>query len=170
MAETSKGAFLMFRNVFVTSVLAAALLLGCTKSESPDSKAADFTLQDMHGKNIKLSDFRGKVVLIDFWATWCPPCIASVPGLEKIHKSYKNKGLVVLAISMDGGEWDSVKSFMKYYGITYPVLKGDDDVAVQYQVRAIPLLLILDREGKIAKRHFGLSDEDDLEKEIKAVL
>jgi peroxiredoxin len=161
----------MLRTILLSSVLAMALLFGCTeKSGQSDAVAVDFTLQDMSGKNVKLSDYRGKVVLLEFWATWCPPCRASIPGIEKIHQSYKGKGLVVLAVSMDEGEWSSVKAFMKDYGITYSVLKGTEDVAVQYRVRTIPLLFILDREGKIAKRYPGFSIEEDLENDIKAIL
>ena len=161
----------MFRTVVLPAVIALALLFGCTdKSEQANASSADFTLQDMNGNKVKLSDYRGRVVLLEFWATWCPPCRASIPGLEKIHKAYKEKGLVVLAVSMDEGEWSSVQSFMKDYGITYTVLKGTDAVAVQYRVRAIPLLFILDKEGKIAKRYPGFGTEEDLENDIKAIL
>jgi peroxiredoxin len=161
----------MFRTVVLPAVIALALLFGCTdKSEQANASSADFTLQDMNGNKVKLSDYRGRVVLLEFWATWCPPCRASIPGLEKIHKAYKEKGLVVLAVSMDEGDWPSVKSFMKDYGITYTVLKGTDEVASQYHVRTIPMLLILDKEGRISKRYMGFGMEEDLEKDIKAVL
>jgi thiol-disulfide isomerase/thioredoxin len=165
-----KREMLMFKKIIVFMVLAAALQIGCTKNTQTDTVAADFTLQDMSGKNVKLSDYKGKVVLLEFWATWCPPCRASAPGLEKLHKNYKDKGLVVLTVSMDEGGWDEVRSFITEYGITYAVLKGTEDVAVQYQVRSIPLLLILNREGKISKRYLGFGAEEDLEKDIKAYL
>jgi peroxiredoxin len=162
---------LMFKTVLLSSVIALALLFGCTtKSEQSNTPAADFTLQDINGKKVTLSDYRGKVVLLEFWATWCPPCRASIPGLEKIHKAYKNKGLVVLAVSLDEGAWDSVKSFMTDYGITYTVLKGTDEVASQYHVRTIPMLLILDKEGRISKRYLGFGMDEDLETDIKAVI
>jgi peroxiredoxin len=161
----------MFKTVWLSSVIVIALLFGCAnKSEQAKAPAADFTLQDINGKTITLSDYRGKVVLLEFWATWCPPCRASVPGLEKIYKAYEEKGLVVLAVSMDDGDWPSVKSFMKDYGITYTVLKGTEEVSSQYRVRAIPMLLILDKEGKIAKRYMGFGADEDLENDIKAVL
>jgi peroxiredoxin len=150
--------------------LAFALLTGCVSKSDQPAAAADFTLQDINGKNVKLSDFKGKVVLLEFWATWCPPCRASVPGLEKLHKAYKEKGLAVLAVSMDSGDWDAVKAFIADYGITYTVLKGTDEVAAQYSVRTIPTLLILDKEGKITKRYLGFSSEDELERDIKAAL
>jgi thiol-disulfide isomerase/thioredoxin len=98
----------------VLSIVVMALLAGCTeKSAQRDSVASDFSLQDMSGKTVRLSDYKGKVVLLEFWATWCPPCRASVPGLEKLHKAYKDKGLVLLAVSMDDGGTDEVRSFIK---------------------------------------------------------
>jgi len=161
----------MFRQFLTAVVVAAAIMAGCTdRGGKSDARAADFSLQDLGGKNVKLSDYKGKVVLLDFWATWCPPCRASIPGLEKIHKAYKDRGLVILAVSLDEGGWDEVKSFIADSGITYTVLKGTDDVSEQYQVRSIPMILILDKEGRITKRYLGFGNEEDLEKDINAVL
>jgi peroxiredoxin len=161
----------MFRNVVVAAILVMAVLVGCTnKSGQSNGTASDFSLQDMSGKTVKLSDYKGKVVLLEFWATWCPPCRASVPGLEKLHNAYKDKGLVVLAVSMDQGGWDVVQSFVAEYGITYTVLKGTDEVSEKYQVRNIHMLLVLNKEGKISKRYMGFGNDDDLEKDIKAYL
>ena len=160
-----------FRMSFIAPVFLAMLLVGCTdQGARQEHTAADFELQNLSGGKVHLSDYRGKVVLIDFWATWCPPCRAAIPIIEKIHTTYKDKGLVVLAISMDNGEWDLVKSFLKSYGITYTVLKGTSDVQVAYGVRTIPMTLIIDKNGRISKRFFGFNDEDDLEKAVRAVL
>ncbi len=161
----------MFRLRMAAVFLAFALLTGCvSKSDQPAASTSDFTLQDVNGKSVKLSDFKGKVVLLEFWASWCPPCRASVPGLERLHKAFKDKGLAVLAVSMDSGDWDVVKAFISDYGISYTVLKGTDEVAAQYSVRTIPTLLILNKEGKITKRYLGFSSEDELERDIKAAL
>ena len=162
----------MFKRFSVLTVLIMAVLIGCTDRNvrSTGTAAPDFTLQDLNGKNVRLSDYKGKVVLLDFWATWCPPCRASIPGLEKIHKAYKDKGLVILAVSFDQGGWDSVKSFITDYGITYIVLKGTDDVSEKYQVRTIPMLLVLDKEGQIKKRYLGFGSDEDLEDDIKSIL
>lgn len=153
-------------------VLVAAFVAGCTdKSMPPDASTPfDFSLQDMTGKTVKLSDYTGKVVLLEFWATWCPPCRESVPGLEKLHKAYKDKGLVVLAVSVDNGGWDEVKSFIAQQGITYRVLKGTDEVSAEYRVRSIPMTLLVNRTGKIAKRYLGGGYDEDLEKDVKALL
>jgi thiol-disulfide isomerase/thioredoxin len=156
----------------VPFVVIALLLFGCTSGSDNNSRpvASDFKLQDLNGKAIRLSDYRGKPVLIDFWATWCPPCRASIPAIEKLYKTYSPKGLVVLGVSTDQGGWDYVKSFTAEYGMTYPVLKGDDDVFSSYQVRTIPMIVLLDKKGEIVKRYLGFGGEDELEKEIKRLL
>ena len=162
---------LMSRRLLLAIVLLIVLIAGCTeKGSQGGSVAPNFTLQDMSGKKVTLSDYKGKVVLLEFWATWCPPCRMAIPGLEKLHKAYKEKGLVLLAVSMDQGGWDDVRAFIASYGMTYTVLKGDDDVATQYQVRTIPMTLILNREGKITKRYLGMGDEEELDKDIRSVL
>jgi thiol-disulfide isomerase/thioredoxin len=161
----------LVKRFVVLSIIAIALLTGCTdRGVQSDTMAADFSLKDMSGKTVKLSDYKGKVVLLEFWATWCPPCRASVPGLEKLHKAYRDKGLVLLAVSMDEGGEDEVRSYIKESGITYTVLKGTEDIAIKYQVRSIPMMLVLNKEGKISKRYLGMGSDEDLEKDIKANL
>ncbi len=151
--------------------MVTVLLLGCTSGGSRSSaSASDFKLQDLNGKTVRLSDFKGKPVLIDFWATWCPPCRASIPEIVKLHKTYGSKGLVVISISLDEGDWDAVKSFATEVGITYPVLKGNDDVNSQFNVRSIPMVVIVNKEGKIVKRYLGVGDDDELERDVKTVL
>jgi glutathione peroxidase-family protein len=93
-----------------------------------------------------------------------------VPGLEKLHKAYKDKGLVLLAVTMDMGGDDEVRSYVKESGITYTVLKGTEDIATKYQVRSIPMMLVLNKEGKITKRYIGMGSDEDLETDIKASL
>jgi len=160
----------MLKKLLTASLLVVALVAGCTKKSDQLTAAPDFTLQDLSGKNLRLSDYKGKVVLLDFWATWCPPCRATIPGIERLHKAYLDKGLTVLAISVDEGGWDSVQSFLTEYGITYPVLKGTEDVATKYMVRSIPTLILVDKNGNLHKQFMGFGNEDALEQEIKALL
>lgn len=162
----------MLKRFVILSIVMMALAAGCTdKGAQPGALAApDFTLQDMSGKTVKLSDFKGKVVLLEFWATWCPPCRQAVPGLEVLHQSYKDKGLAILAVSMDQGGWDEVASFIKKFHMTYTVLKGTEDVVEHYQVRAIPMMMILNKEGRIAKRYLGMASDEEVEKDVKALL
>ncbi len=163
----------MFKKALAVSFTAFVLFFGCTnkgEQASTEPTAPEFTLQDMNGKTVSLSNFKGKVVIIDFWATWCSPCRAAIPGLERLYKAYNAKGLVVLGISVDQGGWDSVKEFGAGLGLTYPLLKGTDDVFVAYMVRSIPMLIITDRNGKVRKRLIGVMSEEDLENEVKALL
>ena len=163
----------MLKKALAVSFTAFVLFFGCTnkgEQASAEPTAPEFTLQDMNGNTVSLSNFKGKVVIIDFWATWCPPCRTALPGLERLYKAYNAKGLVVLGISVDQGGWDSVKEYGAGLGITYPILKGNDDVLVKYMVRSIPMLVITDRKGKMRKQHIGVKSEEDLENDVKALL
>ena len=161
----------MFKNLLAAAIV-LALLPGCTSREKQavSGAAPDFTLQDMSGKKVSLSGLKGSVVLLDFWATWCPPCRESMPGLERLHKTYGGRGLTVLAISMDEGGWDGVKSFMDENRITFSVLQGTEDVSTKYQVRMIPAIYLVDKQGVIRKQYLGAGNEEALEQEIKALL
>lgn len=159
------------RKILALSVLVIAVLSGCiAKSERADAAASDFALQDLDGKTVKLSELRGKAVLIDFWATWCPPCRAAIPGIEKMHRMYREKGLVVLGISTDSGDWSAVKSFASEYGITYTILKATDEVLASYQVRTIPMVVLVDKNGRLVRRYLGFGGEDELERDIRTLL
>lgn len=159
----------MSKGIIVPFIIVLMLAAGCTDkgAQSDLPTVADFTLQDMGGKDVTLSGYKGKVVLLEFWATWCPPCSLAVPVLERLHKTYKDKGLVVLAVSLDTGGWDELPSYIDAHGITYRVLKGTSAVAVQFQVRTIPMFLVLSKEGKIVKRYLGMGSDEELEKDIK---
>ena len=164
----------MFRkSVLVVILFLAVLAAGCTRSErraASSGMAPDFALPDLNGKQVKLSDQRGKVVLIEFWATWCPPCRESIPGIERLYRSLEKKGFVVLGVSLDEGGWDDVRSFVKESGITYPVLQGNDEIMKQYLVRAIPALFLVDKDGRIVKQYAGGGYEDIIEKDLDALL
>ena len=108
--------------------------------------APDFALKDLHGKTDRLSDQKGHVVLIDFWATWCPPCKRELPHIQRAYDRYKEKGLVVLTINLDLRR-DTVAYYMSENGYTFPVLLSDGEVQLAYNVRGIPTLYIIDEEG-----------------------
>lgn len=164
----------MFRKDVAAAIIVLAVLIGCTRSDerstSVSGEAPNFKLQDLNGKTVQLADFKGKPVVLDFWATWCQPCRDSIPGMAKLHRDYADKGLVILAISLDGGGTEDIKSFQKEYGITYTVLMGTEDVASQYRVRTIPTMIVLDKSGKVRKRYMGAGNEDDIEKTVKQLL
>jgi cytochrome c biogenesis protein CcmG/thiol:disulfide interchange protein DsbE len=161
----------MFRNAFVLVLLVLSLAAGCTRGEKqgPISQAPDFTLQDLSGRSVRLSDLRGKVVLVEFWATWCPPCRASVPVIEHLHKTFAEKGLVVLGISIDE-QWDSVRTFAREKGISYAVLRGNEEVSEQYMVRLVPTMFLVGKDGMIAKQYVGGEEEDTLATDVRSLL
>lgn len=93
--------------------------------------AADFSLQDLQGKTHRLADYRGKWVLVNFWATWCPPCLAEIPELNSLHNAHKDSDLAVIGIAMDSGSGKTVADFAKARGISYPVILGDRKIVAQ---------------------------------------
>lgn len=137
---------------------------------SEEKKAPNFTLTDINGKKVSLSEFKGKVVIIDFWATWCPPCRRGIPDLISIKKEFKNK-IVIIGISLDIDTKKDVVPFVKNYGINYHVVYGDNEVVRAYgNIEAIPTSFIIDRKGKIVTQHVGLTSKETYINEIKKLL
>lgn len=133
--------------------------------------APDFTLSTLNGKKVKLSDYRGKAVVLNFWATWCGPCKVEIPWFMDLEKQYASQGLVVLGVAMDDDGQSSVGKFAKEMKIDYTVVLGNDDVADQYGgVEGLPTTFYLDRNGKIVKKIEGLVSESDIEDGIKQAL
>ena len=119
--------------------------------------APDFELQTTEGETIKLSDLRGQAVLVNLWATWCPPCRAEMPAIERVYKDYKDQGLVVLAVNMTAQDTPSnIAPFIDEYGLTFPVLLDEDNsVASAYQLRSLPSSFFIDRDGIIREVVIG---------------
>jgi cytochrome c biogenesis protein CcmG/thiol:disulfide interchange protein DsbE len=131
----------------------------CNKSELPDGKKApDFSLTSVDGKVIKLSNFKGKVVIIDFWATWCPPCRKGIPDLIEIQKKYPGKVQVIgISVDREGQTKNDVPGFVKSYNINYPIVYFNDKVVTDYGgIEAIPTAFVVDKNGNIADKHVGL--------------
>jgi peroxiredoxin len=130
------------------------------------SAAPAFTLTDIKGKSVSLSDFKGKVVILDFWATWCPPCKREIPDFINLQKEYGARGLQVVGIALD--EPGKVQAFASQNGINYPVLLGTDDIAWKYGgIQGIPTTFVIDKTGKIAAKFEGYRPRDVFESEIK---
>ncbi len=131
--------------------------------------APDFDLKTLQGKNVKLGDYRGKAVLLNFWATWCAPCKAEMPWLIDFQKQYGPKGLVVLGIAMDSSV-DPVKEFTEKLKINYPILLGNQALADKYYVKALPVSIFIDRNGRITDQVPGAAARSLIENEIQLAL
>ncbi len=135
-----------------------------------NQQAPDFTLKDTQGKKISLQNYRGKIVIIDFWATWCPPCRRGIPDLIQIQKEFKNN-VVVLGISLDTDTKKDVVPFMKNMGINYPVVYANSQVIQDYgNVEAIPTSFVINKNGKIVNQHIGLTPKESYVSEINKLL
>lgn len=133
--------------------------------------APDFTLSDRNGNRVKLSQFRGDVVLLNFWATWCAPCRQEIPFFIGFQQAYRDRGFVALGIALDDDGWNSVKPYADAKKINYPVLVGDDKVSDLFGgLKAVPTTFIVDRQGRIAATHVGLCQRSEYENDLRAVL
>ncbi len=145
----------------------ALLILFSTSCAS--EKASDFSLLDTKGNLVKLSDYKGKIVFLDFWASWCPPCRNSIPAIKDLHKrTAGNSDIVILGINL-GENNKTVEKFMKDQGMDYTVLYADNDVSKKYKISGIPAFFIIDRDGNIAKKYSGYANglEKDWIKQIE---
>lgn len=134
-------------------------------------KAPAWTLKDVNGQAVSSTDFKGKVVVLDFWATWCPPCRSEIPGYVKLQKKYADKGLVIVGVSLDQQGPPVVKAFMKNQGVDYTIVMGDDDITQAFGgVEAIPTTFLIDRDGNIRHRKVGAMETDEYERYIESVL
>lgn len=155
--------------------LALILTLAMATTAAAGGKAADFTLKDVDGRNVSLSDYEGKVIVISFWATWCTPCKAEMPELHKVYKALKDQGLVVLSISTDEARNEpQVKATARAGGYTFPVLL-DPERTVFGQFSAnpnLPVTVIIDQKGVIQETHDGYEpgDEVELKAKVEALL
>jgi cytochrome c biogenesis protein CcmG/thiol:disulfide interchange protein DsbE len=145
---------------------------GSPVKDNKDRKhAPEFALKDAHGKLVHLSDYRGKVVLLDFWATWCGPCGIEIPWFEEFERKYKDRGFEVLGVSMDDDGWKAINPFVTDKKINYRIVLGDDVTGEQYGgVEALPTTFVIDRDGRIASVHVGLTSRKDFEDAIEKLL
>lgn len=154
----------------VSITLVFALFTGFSSNDGP-RKAPDFKLKNIEGKTVELSKLKGKTVVLNFWATWCGPCRAEIPGFIQVYDKYKSRGLEIVGISLDEGGWGDVKPFVKKYAIPYPVVLGNNTVAEQYgNIEAIPTTFIIDKDGLVVDRHIGYLKMEDFENKIKGYL
>lgn len=137
-----------------------------------NSKAPDFTLKDLAGNNISLSSFNGKVVLLNFWATWCPPCRDEMPSFNKLHHAMNRRGLVIIAVSTDGSV-KGVRDFVEKIKVDFTVLTDTDRaISKQYRVFSMPTTFLIDKNGKIVEKFYGQYDwtEPEIKGKIEKLL
>ncbi|MFH1502198.1 MAG: TlpA disulfide reductase family protein [Candidatus Eisenbacteria bacterium] len=131
-----------------------------------------FTLPDLEGNDVKLSDFEGNVVVLDLWATWCPPCRQEIPFLVSLYEEFKDQGLVVLGVGLDQGGAPTLIPFAEENGITYPVVVGNRDVQALYGVTGIPTTFMIGRDGRISTKRVGYhpSMAEEMRGQVMALL
>lgn len=138
---------------------------------SSGKAAPDFALTNLSGNTVRLSDFKGKVVLLDFWATWCPPCRSEIPDFIQLQKQYSGKGFTMLGIALDEDGAAVVKPLAQKLGVNYPLLIGNTQVAAAYGgIEALPTAFLIGRDGKILKTFIGARHKSEWEQTIKTAL
>ena len=163
--DLSNGGSMIFSShsriwVFASLIL-FLFLYGCNKEVEALQTAPDFTLRDLNGDSDSLSNYKGKIVLLDFWATWCAPCRFSIPELVELQKKYRDQGVVVLGVSMDDPQIfpdNYILAFKEAYKMNYKILRADQKVAMDYfgtENMAIPTLFVINREGKLVDKLVG---------------
>ena len=151
--------------VIAAALTAAALL-------APPMAKLNFSFKDITGKKVSLSDFKGKVILLDFWATWCVPCKQEIPGFIELQKKYGDRGLQIIGLFVDDS-LNMAKTYATQMKMNYPVLlaEGKEDILKAYDpIPSIPVSIIIDRGGQIVSRHLGIASMDVFEKEIVPLL
>jgi peroxiredoxin len=168
-----------FQRAAVAATL-ALVLGGCSKRSPADVEvksdkerkpAPAFSLTDERGTAVTLADYRGKVVLLNFWATWCGPCQIEIPWFIEFEQKYKDRDFAVLGVSFDDDGWKSVRPYIAAHKINYRIMIGTEKMSQLYGgVDSLPTTFIVDRQGRIAAQHVGLVDKSDYQNEILKLL
>jgi thiol-disulfide isomerase/thioredoxin len=151
------------------ALLATAFSIVSLNATEFRKAAPSFSLIDSKGAPVSLSQYKGKVVLLDFWATWCTGCKVEIPWYMQFSEKYKLDGLAVLGVAMDDN-WKPVKPFVEEKKMNYPVVLGNKEMAKKYGLKSMPKTLLIDRDGRIAWSFTGIVDRDRFESELKSLL
>jgi thiol-disulfide isomerase/thioredoxin len=174
----SKARWLVLTVVVLTG--SPLLFNGCSNPSAPSGTgtsaktlgaAPAWTLKDLDGNSVSLSDFKGKVVVLDIWATWCPPCRAEIPHFIELQNEWKDKGVTIVGMSVDSTGPADVAKFVKDNGMNYPIVMADEKAATAYGAdQGIPFTVVIDKNGQVVARHLGLTDKSTFEDDIKNAL
>ncbi len=157
--------------VVIVRMVAAALMAAVVAGSASTKPAPNFSLKTAEGKTVELKQLAGKVVVINFWATWCGPCRAEIPGMLEIYGKYKGKGLEIVGVSLDQQGFAVVTPFVQRMKIDYPVVVGDGGLVAAYgNFQAIPTTFIVDRKGNIVGEHTGSMTKEQFEHMVKPLL
>jgi len=141
------------------------------EARGPEASAPTFGLKDSKGRTVRLSDFKGKVVLLNFWATWCVPCRAEMPDLVKLQSEFQSQGLQVIGITYPAFTQAEVRRVIRQMKINYPILLDTRAVAKRYEVgEVLPTTIVIDREGRFRARILGILEPEEFDKSIKPLL
>ena len=147
-----------------------ALRQAHAKGNTNHPLAPDFTLTDIFGNKVKLSDYKGKVIMLDFWATWCGPCRIEIPGFVDLQNRYRDHGFTIIGISMDYSP-EPVMEFYKQFKMNYPVAIGDDDLGALYGgILGMPTTFLIGRDGRVYSKHIGATNIDVFEEEVQMLI
>src|ERR1051326_3877678 len=151
-------------------LVAALLSLFAVVPSSSRAPALDFTLADATGHPVRLANYKGKVVVLDFWATWCTGCKVEIPWFMEFQKKYGRKGLETIGAAMDDGGWDKVRPYVAAHPFNYSIVAGDVAFGKMFNVSTLPLTIVIDRQGRIADVHQGMVDKRAWEKQLRKLL
>ncbi len=158
----------MMKRIALTGLLALSVAFSAV---AQSSKAPNFKATAADGSTVELQKLKGKVVVVNYWATWCPPCRQEIPGFIDVYKQYKSKGLEIVGVSLDQNGWEVVKPYIAKAGINYPVVLPDEILKSEYgSIDAIPTTFFVDKNGNIVDSHVGYMDKASFEKKIKSML
>ena len=160
----------LFLSLAISVVACSGLGAGASRGINVGNRAPDFTLEALDGSKVSLQDYRGKVVLVNFWATWCPPCRAEIPDIEAAFEARQDDGFIVLGVNVEETR-ETVAPFVDEFEMSYPVLLDESGRLLQtYRAIGLPMSVIVDQDGMIHARHIGFLTAADLDRYLAELL